>query len=202
MSDADEDTQFDYLAMQGLPLPLVELRHRDAEGRLLPWDGEAMGELEIRGPWVAAGYYETPDQAERWTDDGWFKTGDVVSIHPLGFIQIKDRSKDVIKSGGEWISSVELENALMAHPAIMEAAVIAVPDEKWDERPLAAVVLREGAVGDGRRAPRVPRAGLREVLAARPLRVHRRDPEDERRQVPQDRAARDVRERAGAGSDQ
>jgi fatty-acyl-CoA synthase len=149
LSDADEDTQFDYLAMQGLPLPLVELRHRDADGKILPWDGEAMGELETRGPWVAAGYYETPDQAERWTDDGWFKTGDVVSIHPLGFIQIKDRSKDVIKSGGEWISSVELENALMAHPAIMEAAVIAIPDEKWDERPLAAVVLREGASATG-----------------------------------------------------
>ena len=107
-----------------------------------------MGELEIRGPWVAGGYYDTPEQADRWTDDGWFKTGDVVSIHPRGFIQIKDRSKDVIKSGGEWISSVELENALMAHPAIAEAAVIAVPDAKWDERPLAAVVLREGADRD------------------------------------------------------
>ena len=99
---------------------------------------------EIRGPWVAAGYYDTPEQAERWTEDGWFKTGDVVAMHPKGFIMIKDRSKDVIKSGGEWISSVELENALMAHPAIAEAAVIAVPDAKWDERPLAAVVLREG----------------------------------------------------------
>jgi fatty-acyl-CoA synthase len=131
--------------MQGIPLPLVELRHRDVDGNILPWDGESMGELETRGPWVASGYYDTPDQAERWTDDGWFKTGDVVSIHPKGYIQIKDRSKDVIKSGGEWISSVELENALMAHPAVAEAAVIAVPDPKWDERPLAAVVLREGA---------------------------------------------------------
>ena len=130
--------------MQGRPLPLVELRNRDVEGNILPWDGESMGELEIRGPWVAAGYYDTPEQAERWTEDGWFKTGDIVSMHPRGFIQIKDRSKDVIKSGGEWISSVELENALMAHPAIAEAAVIAVPDAKWDERPLAAVVLREG----------------------------------------------------------
>jgi fatty-acyl-CoA synthase len=142
--DADEETQFDYIAMQGRPLPLVELRNRDVDGNILPWDGESMGELEIRGPWVAAGYYETPEQADRWTEDGWFKTGDVVSIHPRGFVQIKDRSKDVIKSGGEWISSVELENALMAHPAIAEAAVIAVPDAKWDERPLAAVVLREG----------------------------------------------------------
>jgi len=142
--EADEETQFDYIAMQGRPLPLVELRNRDVDGNILPWDGESMGELEIRGPWVAAGYYDTPEQAERWTEDGWFKTGDVVSMHPRGFIQIKDRSKDVIKSGGEWISSVELENALMAHPAIAEAAVIAVQDAKWDERPLAAVVLREG----------------------------------------------------------
>jgi fatty-acyl-CoA synthase len=144
LAQADEETQFDYIAMQGRPLPFVELRNRDVDGNILPWDGESMGELEIRGPWVAAGYYNTPEQAERWTDDGWFKTGDVVSMHPLGFVQIKDRSKDVIKSGGEWISSVELENALMAHPAIAEAAVIAIPDPKWDERPLAAVVLREG----------------------------------------------------------
>ena len=144
LASADEDTQFDYIAMQGMPLQLVELRHRDDDGQILPWDGESMGELEIRGPWVASGYYNTPEQADRWTADGWFKTGDIVSMHPRGFIQIKDRSKDVIKSGGEWISSVELENALMAHPAIAEAAVIAVPDEKWDERPLAAVVLREG----------------------------------------------------------
>jgi fatty-acyl-CoA synthase len=145
LSRADPDTQFDYIAMQGLPLPLVELRHRDALGNVLPWDGESMGELEIRGPWVAGAYYNPPEQADRWTDDGWFKTGDVVSLHPRGFIQIKDRSKDVIKSGGEWISSVELENALMAHPAIAEAAVIAVPDAKWDERPLAVVVRRDGA---------------------------------------------------------
>jgi fatty-acyl-CoA synthase len=145
LADADEETQFDYIAMQGMPLPFVELRVRDFDGKEVPWDGEAMGELEIRGPWVAAGYYDTPEQADRWTDDGWFKTGDIVSMHPKGFIMIKDRSKDVIKSGGEWISTVELENALMAHPAIAEAAVIAIPDEKWAERPLAAVVLREGA---------------------------------------------------------
>jgi len=157
LAEADEETQFDYIAMQGVPLPLVELRNRDADGNVLPWDGDSMGELEIRGPWVSSGYYETPEQADRWTDDGWFKTGDVVSIHPRGFIQIKDRSKDVIKSGGEWISSVELENALMAHPAVAEAAVIAVPDAKWDERPLAAVVLREGQTATA--------AQLREFLA-------------------------------------
>jgi fatty-acyl-CoA synthase len=144
LQDADQDTQFDFVAMAGVPLPFVELRVR-AGDEDVPWDGESMGELEVRGPWVASGYYEDDSQADRWTDDGWFKTGDIVSMHPRGFIQIKDRSKDVIKSGGEWISSVELENALMAHPAVSEAAVIAIPDEKWAERPLAAIVLKEGA---------------------------------------------------------
>jgi fatty-acyl-CoA synthase len=144
LREADDETQFDFAAMAGLPLPFVEIRVRDENGEDAPWDGETMAELEVRGPWVAAGYYDTPEQSERWTDDGWFRTGDIVSIHPLGFIQIKDRSKDVIKSGGEWISSVELENALMAHPAVAEAAVIAIPHEKWDERPLAVVVLKPG----------------------------------------------------------
>ena len=143
LADADEETQFDFVAMQGIPLPFVEVRARVGDEEI-PWDGETMGELEVRGPWVAAGYYDTPEQADRWTDDGWFRTGDIVSIDPRGFIQIKDRSKDVIKSGGEWISSVDLENALMAHPAVAEAAVIAIPDAKWAERPLAVVVLREG----------------------------------------------------------
>jgi fatty-acyl-CoA synthase len=118
-----------------------------------------MGELEVRGPWVAAAYYEAPESADRWTEDGWFRTGDIVSMHPRGFIEIKDRSKDVIKSGGEWISSVELENGLMAHAAVAEAAVIAVPDEKWSERPLAAVVLKEGATATADE--------LREFLAPR-----------------------------------
>jgi fatty-acyl-CoA synthase len=143
IKDADQDTKFDYVAMAGIPLPFVEIRVR-ADGQDVPWDGESMGELEVRGPWVASGYYEDDTQADRWTDDGWFKTGDIVSMHPRGFIQIKDRSKDVIKSGGEWISSVEVENALMSHPAVAEAAVIAIPDEKWAERPLAAIVLKEG----------------------------------------------------------
>ena len=141
LRSANEEEQFDYAAMAGIPLPFVEIRGRTDEGEEIPWDAETMGELEVRGPWVASGYYDTPEQADRWTADGWFKTGDIVSIHPRGFIQIKDRSKDVIKSGGEWISSVELENALMAHPSVAEAAVIAIPDAKWDERPLAAIVL-------------------------------------------------------------
>jgi fatty-acyl-CoA synthase len=152
LADADDETRFDAAALQGMPLPFVEFRVRDAEGREVPRDGETIGELEVRGPWVAAGYYQEADaeQAERWTDDGWFRTGDIVAVHPRGFIEIRDRAKDVIKSGGEWICSVALENELMAHPAVAEAAVIAVPDERWSERPLAAVSLRPGeqATGD------------------------------------------------------
>ena len=143
LEHAEQDTRWDYQAMAGIPLGFVEIRARIGDDEV-PWDGEAMGELEVRGPWVASSYFDAPESAERWTEDGWFRTGDIVSIHPRGFIQIKDRSKDVIKSGGEWISSVDLENALMAHPAVAEAAVIAIPDEKWSERPLAAVVLKEG----------------------------------------------------------
>ncbi|MFN2469784.1 MAG: long-chain fatty acid--CoA ligase [Gaiellaceae bacterium] len=140
---ADRETKYDYAAMAGLPLPLVEVRVM-ADGKELPWDEESMGELEVRGPWVSAAYYEDDELKDRWTEDGWFRTGDIATMHPRGFIQIKDRSKDVIKSGGEWISSVEVENALMAHPAVAEAAVIAIPHEKWQERPLAVVVLKQG----------------------------------------------------------
>jgi enoyl-CoA hydratase/carnithine racemase len=104
-----------------------------------------MGELEVRGPSIASAYYESDEGGDRWTDDGWFKTGDVVTIHPDGFVEVQDRAKDLCKSGGEWISTVALENALMGHPAVAEAAVIAVPDDKWSERPLAVVVLRDGA---------------------------------------------------------
>jgi acyl-CoA synthetase (AMP-forming)/AMP-acid ligase II len=144
LAEADDEMQFDFLAKQGLPLPLVELRVCDELENELPWDGKSMGELEVRGPWVAAAYHETPEAADRWTADGWFRTGDIVTLDPRGFIQIHDRAKDVIKSGGEWISSVALENQLIAHPALAEAAVIAMPDEKWQERPLAVVVVREG----------------------------------------------------------
>jgi len=143
LREADQQTQYDFAAMAGMPLPFVEIRVRVGNEEL-PWDGESMGELEVRGPWVASSYYAAPEQADRWTEDGWFRTGDIATIHPRGFIQIKDRTKDVIKSGGEWISSVDLENALMAHPAVAEAAVIAIPDEKWQERPLAVVVFMEG----------------------------------------------------------
>jgi fatty-acyl-CoA synthase len=130
-------------ATQGIPVPLVETRHVDDAGKVLPWDGEMMGELEVRGPWVAASYFGDEGK-DRWSRDGWFKTGDVVTIDAEGYLRICDRSKDVIKSGGEWISSVALENALMAHPSVLEAAVFAGRHAKWTERPIAAIVLKKG----------------------------------------------------------
>ncbi|HEV8636717.1 MAG TPA: long-chain fatty acid--CoA ligase [Chloroflexota bacterium] len=136
---------------QGLPVPGIELRAIDDEGREVPHDGQTMGELVARGPWVTGSYYHDPRTADAFTPDGWFRTGDVVTIDPEGYVQIADRTKDLIKSGGEWISSVELENALMAHPKVLEAAVVAAPDGKWGERPLACVVPRpeaRGAVAD------------------------------------------------------
>jgi fatty-acyl-CoA synthase len=143
LSDADEEAKLDYRTRQGTPSPFVEIRARNDDGELIPWDDRAMGELEVRGPWVAAGYHRGRGK-EKFTDDGWFQTGDVVTIDPRGNLKICDRSKDLVKSGGEWISSVDLENLLMAHPAVAEAAVIAIPDDRWGERPLAVVVLREG----------------------------------------------------------
>ncbi|CAN5617047.1 long-chain fatty acid--CoA ligase [soil metagenome] len=138
-----EDVQYKYRAKQGIQLPFVEVRARGDEG-FVEWDGNAMGELEVRGPTVASSYYESPEGADKFTDDGWFRTGDVVSIDPRGYVEIRDRDKDLVKSGGEWISSVDLENSLMGHEAVAEAAVIAIPHPKWDERPLAIVVLKEG----------------------------------------------------------
>ncbi len=135
------EEDIDWRTKTGRVLTGVDLRIVDA-GQVLPWDGASIGEIEVRGPWVTGKYYK--DDAPEKFDDGWLKTGDVGSVDPHGFIQITDRAKDVIKSGGEWVSSVALENQLMAHPDVIEAAVIAVADERWDERPLACVVLKEG----------------------------------------------------------
>jgi fatty-acyl-CoA synthase len=132
-------------ALQGLPSPLVEVRIMDPDTEEpQPWDGEARGEVQCAGPWIAAGYYGGAGQ-EQFTDDGWLRTGDVAVITPEGYIKLVDRTKDLVKSGGEWISSVELENEIMAHPQVKEAAVIGIRDEKWGERPLACVVPEEGA---------------------------------------------------------
>ena len=141
--NAEADAQYAYRARQGRPTPLVEIRARNETG-IVPWDGTTMGELEVRGPWVARSYYQADGADDRFTADGWFRTGDIVTIDGGGCVTIQDRAKDLVKSGGEWISSVALEGALMGHPDVAEAAVIAVPHAKWDERPLAVVVMREG----------------------------------------------------------
>ena len=138
------DEMWWYRTMAGRLLPFVEARLVDDEGNEVAWDGQTTGELEVRGPWIARDYYEDPTSPEKF-HDGWLRTGDICSIDERGYVRISDRSKDVIKSGGEWISSVELEQALIDHEAVLEAAVIARPDEKWSERPLACVVLRDGA---------------------------------------------------------
>ncbi|MBV7698764.1 long-chain fatty acid--CoA ligase [Streptomyces sp. TRM70350] len=142
-----------YRLTQGRFPASVEARLTGPGGERLPWDGESAGELEVRGPWIAGAYYNGTDAeplrpADKFSEDGWLKTGDVGTISPDGYLTLTDRAKDVIKSGGEWISSVELENALMSHPDVAEAAVVAVPDEKWGERPLATVVLKDGASAD------------------------------------------------------
>jgi fatty-acyl-CoA synthase len=163
MNDWDEEQKYKARAKQGWPVPFVELRitrtdenkRNDVE---VAWDGETSGELEVRGPWVASHYYESPDQAHRWTKDGWFKTGDVATIDEDGIVKLVDRAKDLVKSGGEWISSVDLENALMGHPAVKEACVVGIPHPKWQERPLAAVVLKDGKTASCQE--------LREFLAA------------------------------------
>ncbi len=142
-----DDAYWSDRAKQGRPLPWVELRLMGDEGLEVPWDGESTGEIEVRGPWIAARYYRGPADDEKF-DAGWLRTGDIASVDARGYVQITDRSKDVIKSGGEWISSVELENEVMAHPDVIEAAVIAKPDERWAERPLCCVVLSEGSSTD------------------------------------------------------
>nr|WP_202447381.1 long-chain fatty acid--CoA ligase [Streptomyces sp. SID5468] len=159
----DPDEAWPYRITQGRFPASVEARLIGPDGDVLPWDGESAGELEVRGPWIAGAYHggagAEPVRPDDKFRDGWLRTGDVGTITPDGYLTLTDRAKDVIKSGGEWISSVELENHLMAHPEVAEAAVVAVPDDKWGERPLATVVLRPGATAGF--------AELREFLALR-----------------------------------
>jgi fatty-acyl-CoA synthase len=140
--DLSAEQRFPVLASQGYPIPLVDIRTVGDEGEQ-PWDGRSVGEIQVHGPWITGSYYNQP-APDNFAPDGWLRTGDVASIDPLGFIRITDRTKDLIKSGGEWISSVDLENAIMGHPAVQECAVVAVPHPKWAERPLAVVVLKPG----------------------------------------------------------
>ena len=146
LADQTEEELAEIRACQGIPAAGVEVRIVEPGSiEELPWDGEASGEIQVRGPWIARDYYNDDRSAESFTTDGWLKTGDVGTMRPDGYIHLVDRTKDLIKSGGEWISSVALENELMAHPDVVEAAVIAIPDERWQERPLACVVRRPGS---------------------------------------------------------
>lgn len=145
LADLPADEAAELRSRQGLPIVGVELRVTEPDTtNELPWDGESTGELQARGPWIAATYYDDPRSGESFTADGWLRTGDVATIDPLGYVQLRDRTKDLIKSGGEWISSVDIENELMGHPKIAEAAVIGVVHPRWDERPLACVVVKPG----------------------------------------------------------
>jgi fatty-acyl-CoA synthase len=143
MADWSAEKQYEVRAKQGWPAPFVEARIMTENGEA-QCDGKTSGELEVRGPWVAGSYFEADDQAHRWTADGWFRTGDIATIDDEGYLKLVDRAKDMVKSGGEWISSVDLENALMGHPAVKEACVVGVPHPKWVERPIAVVVLKDG----------------------------------------------------------
>jgi fatty-acyl-CoA synthase len=144
LEDRPEAERYAIRAKQGYAVPGIDLRAVDEAGREVPWDGRTAGELQVRGPWVIRAYYDNPEAAAQFTADGWFRTGDVVTIDAEGYVQITDRTKDLIKSGGEWISSLDLEGAIMAHPKVLEAVVVAVPHPQWLERPLACVVPRPG----------------------------------------------------------
>ncbi len=144
MAEWDEEKKLDYLIKTGVPIPMVDLRVINEAGEDVAHDGQEKGEIVVRTPWLTPGYYKDPERSEKLWEGGWLHTGDVAVIDQHGYVQIVDRLKDVIKSGGEWISSLELENLLSLHPAVDEAAVIGIPDPQWDERPLAIVVLKEG----------------------------------------------------------
>jgi fatty-acyl-CoA synthase len=144
LNDLDEQAWFKRKTLAGLPVPLIDLRIVGENGEVAPWDGVAVGEVQVRGPFVTGDYHNVPRDPEKFTNDGWLRTGDVAAVDSYGYLRIADRTKDLIKSGGEWISSVDLENAIMGHPEVAEAAVIALPHEKWGERPLACLVLKAG----------------------------------------------------------
>jgi len=143
-----EAERYNIRAKQGAMVAGVDMRIVDEGGKVQPWDGKSVGEIQVRGPWITSGYYNNPAGAAQFTEDGWFRTGDVASIDSEGYVQITDRTKDLIKSGGEWISSVDMETAIMDHPKVLEAAVIAVPHPQWQERPLACVVPKPEFKGE------------------------------------------------------
>jgi len=143
MLDWDEDEQIRVRCRTGLPAPLVDLEIINVQGRPLPHDGKSTGEVVVRSPWLTQGYLKSPEKSEALWENGWLHTGDIGFIDPEGYLQITDRLKDVIKTGGEWLSSLELEDIISQHPSVSEAAAIGVPDEKWGERPMVFVILKK-----------------------------------------------------------
>ena len=173
---------------QGHPPFGVEMKITDDTGKELPWDGKTFGRLKVRGPAVARRYFK--DDGEILDDEGFFDTGDVATMDPHGYMQITDRSKDVIKSGGEWISSIDLENLAVGHPKVAEAAVIGVQHPKWDERPLLVIVLKKDQKRQQGRNPRLHAGQDRQMVDARRRRLRRGNPAHRDRQDPENRAAR------------
>ncbi len=187
--DLDDDARFAIFGRQGQPLPLVEVKLIGDDGTEAPWDGTTPGEVLVRSPWVIREYYDDARSADSFTD-GWFRTGDIATMTPDGYLTIVDRAKDLIKSGGEWISSVALENALTGHPKIVEATVVGAPDPKWIERPVAFVVASGGGLRRG--AQGVPEGTVPVLLGPRPVRPDGGTAQDERREVRQEAAPQRV----------
>jgi fatty-acyl-CoA synthase len=142
MESLPEEDLYEIKGRQGIILPCLEMRVVDEDGSETPWDGISIGELRLRGQWIAQEYYKDPERTKESIRDGWLCTGDIVTVDSEGYVQVKDRTNDLIKSGGEWISSIDLENAIMSHPAVAESAVIGIVSQRWDERPMACVVIK------------------------------------------------------------
>ncbi len=197
------EEKLDIQQKQGTPPFGVEMKITDDANKALPWDGKTFGRLKVRGPAVASAYFKV-DNDPAFEEDGWFDTGDVATVDQYGYMQITDRSKDVIKSGGEWISSIDLENLAVGHPKVAEAAVIGVAHPKWDERPLLVIVLKKGESADQGRHPRLHAGQDRQMVDAGRRGVRRRDPAHRDRQDPEGDAAAELQglsaaERGGGG---
>ena len=184
--------RLDILQTQGYPPYGVQMKITDDAGKELPWDGKTFGRLKVSGPAVSKAYFRV--DTDILDENGYFDTGDVATIDPHGYMRITDRSKDVIKSGGEWISSIDLENLAVGHPAVAEAAVIGIHHPKWDERPLLIVQLKQGQKATPRGHPEIHGWQDREMVDARRRRLRRRHPAHRDRKDPENRAARPVQE--------
>ena len=193
-NELDEEAKWDMKRRQGYPVVGLDLKIVDAFGNKVPQDGKSAGEILIRGPWITAGYYNAPGSEAQFTADGYWKSGDAGTIDSEGYVKITDRVKDLIKSGGEWISSVDMENEIMAHPKVMEASVTGVAHPKWEERPVAVVVPRPEFKDtlDARGDSRPSGAEIRQMAVARGGPFRFRNSQDQRGQIQQEGDPRDI----------